>query len=70
MDNALLRLVVDSVLLAESAILLHFETVRVVLLVFHAVVVSLLALGASQCDFHAHYRHLLKIASLYVLWPD
>ena len=50
----------DSVLLAESAILLHLETIGVVLLVFHAVVVSLLALRASQCDFHAHYRHLLK----------
>ena len=50
----------DSVLLAESAILLHFETVGVVLLVFHGVVVSLLALRASQCDFHAHYRHLLN----------
>ena len=52
--NALLRLVVDSVLLAESAVLLHLETVRVVLLVLHRVVVSLLALGTSQSDFHAH----------------
>ena len=51
----------SSVLSAESAVLLHFETVRVVLLVFHGVVVSLLALGASQSDFHAHKRHLLKI---------
>ena len=65
MDNALLRLVVDSVLLAESAILLHFETIGVILLVFHGVVVSLLALGASQSDFNAHKRHLLKFASLY-----
>ena len=44
---------------AKSAILLHFKTVRVILFVFHCVVVSLLALRASQCDFHAHYRHLL-----------
>jgi len=43
------------VLSAESAVLLHFETVRVVLLVLHGVVVSLLALGASQSDFNAHY---------------
>ena len=35
---------VKSVLLAESAVLLHFDTVRVVFLVFHSVVVSLLAL--------------------------
>ena len=51
---SLLGLVVNGVLSAESAVLLHFETVRVILLVFHGVVVSLLALGASQSDFHAH----------------
>ena len=51
---SLLGLVVNGVLLAESAILLHFETVGVILLVLHGVVVSLLALGASQSDFNAH----------------
>ena len=51
---SLLGLVVDGVLLAESAILLHLETVGVILLVLHGVVVSLLALRASQSDFHAH----------------
>ena len=51
---SLLSLVVNGVLLAESAILLHLKTVGVVLLVFHGVVVSLLALGASQSDFNAH----------------
>ena len=51
---ALLRLAVNSLLLAESAILLHFETVRVVLLVLHRIVVSLLAFVASECDLHAH----------------
>ena len=55
----------NGVLLAESAILLHFETVRVVLLVFHGIVVSLLALGASQSDFNAHNGTSLKFASLY-----
>ena len=45
---------------AEPAILLHFETVRVVLLVLHCVVVSLLAFVASQSDFYTHCRHLLK----------
>ena len=62
---SLLRLVMNGVLSAESAVLLHFETVGIVLLVLHCVVVSLLALGASQSDFNAHKRHLLKIASLY-----
>ena len=62
---SLLGLVVNGVLSAESAVLLHFETVGIVLLVLHCVVVSLLALGASQSDFNAHKRHLLKFASLY-----
>ena len=57
---ALLRLVMNRVFLAESAILLHLKTVRVILLVLHGVVVSLLALAASECDFHAHDRHLLN----------
>ena len=62
---SLLGLVVSGVLSAESAVLLHFETVRVVLLVLHSVVVSLLALGASHSDFNAHIGTSLKIASLY-----
>ena len=62
---SLLGLVVSGVLSAESAVLLHFETVGVVLLVLHGVVVSLLALRASQSDFNAHYGTSLKIASLY-----
>ena len=62
---SLLRLGVDGVLFAESAILLHFETVRIVLLVLHGIVVSLLALRASQSDFNAHNGTSLNIASLY-----
>ena len=58
--TSLLGLVVSGVLSAESAVLLHLETVGVILLVLHGVVVSLLALRASQSDFHAHKRHLLK----------
>ena len=52
--SSLLGLSVSGVLSAESAVLLHLETVGVVLLVLHGVVVSLLALRASQSDFHAH----------------
>ena len=44
----------SGVLSAESAVLLHLETIGVILLVLHGVVVSLLALGASQSDFNAH----------------
>jgi hypothetical protein len=52
------------VLSAESAVLLHLEPVRVVLLVLHGVVVSLLAFGTSEGDFNAHYGTSL-FASLY-----
>ena len=58
---SLLRLVVSGVFSAESAVLLHFETVRVILLVLHGVVVSLLALRASQSDFYAHNGTSLKL---------
>ena len=58
---SLLGLVVSGVLSAESAVLLHFETVGVILLVLHGVVVSLLALRASQSDFNAHNGTSLKL---------
>ena len=64
-DPPLLGLVVSGVLSAESAVLLHLETIGVILLVLHGVVVSLLALGASQSDIHAHDGTSLNIASLY-----
>ena len=42
------------VLFAEPAVLVHFKSVGVVLLVFHCVVVALFALCASKCDFNSH----------------
>ena len=42
-------------LLAESAILFHLKSVRVILLVLDSVVVSLLALSACQCDLNSHF---------------
>ena len=45
---------------AETAVLVHFKSVRIILLVFVCVIISLLALGACQCDLDSHfYRHLL-----------
>ena len=41
-------------LAAEAAVLVHFQSVGIVLLVLHGIVVSLLALRASQSDFNAH----------------
>lgn len=42
------------VLAAEAAILIELEPVRVVLLVLERIVVSLLALGARQCNLNPH----------------
>ena len=39
---------------AEPTVLVHFKPIRVVFLVLHCVVVALLALGTSQCDFNSH----------------
>ena len=44
----------NGVLLAESAILVHFKTIGIVLLVLHGVVVALLTLRTSKCDFYSH----------------
>jgi hypothetical protein len=45
---------VKSVLLTESAVLVHLKPVRIILLVLHRVVVSLFALCAGQCNFNSH----------------
>ena len=46
-------------LLAESAVLVHFKSVGIVLLVLHGVVVALFAFCTRQCNFNSHFRHLL-----------
>jgi len=48
---------------AESAELAHFQTVGVVFLVLHGVVVALFALSAGKCDFDSHFRILLLMAA-------
>ena len=45
---------VNCVFFAEPAVLIHFKSVRVILLVFHCVVVALFALCASECNFNSH----------------
>jgi hypothetical protein len=45
---------VERVLAAEGAILVQLKLIRGILLVLHRIVVSLLALVASQRDFNAH----------------
>jgi len=47
----------DCVFAAEPAVLVHFKPVRIILLVFGCIVISLLALAASQCDSDSHFKH-------------
>ena len=44
----------QSVLAAETAVLFHLKSVRIVLLVFLCVIISLLALGACEGNFDSH----------------
>ena len=44
----------QSVLFAEFAVLLDFDTVRIVLLILRGLVVALFALGAGQGDLDSH----------------
>ena len=44
----------QGVLSAKTAVLVHFKSVGAVLLVLGCIVISLLALGACQCDFCLH----------------
>ena len=44
---------VFSVLFAERAVFAHYESVRIVLLVFHRVVISAFALGAFKSDLRS-----------------
>ena len=46
------------VLLAESAVLLGLHPIRMVFLFLGRVVITLLALGACQCNLHSHNSHL------------
>ena len=48
-------------LAAETAILVELKTIRIVLLVFESIVVSLLALCAGQCDLNTHGWNLLRL---------
>ena len=46
---------------AETAILVELETIGIILLVLEGIVISLLALAASQRDLNAHGFNLLRI---------
>jgi hypothetical protein len=53
------------VLLAEAAVFLHFEAIRIVPAVLHRVIVALLALAAGQRDLNAHGMLLLPSRSAF-----
>ena len=56
-----------SVLAAEAAILVEFDTIRSVLLVLHRVVVALLAFGAGKRDLDSHFGTSIRFAALWRL---
>ena len=60
--TGLLGFLVAGVLLAEAAVLVHFQAVGIVLLVLHGIVIALLALRARQAYLNAlircQFRHL------------
>ena len=56
----------QSVLSAELAVLVHLKPVRIVLLVLHGVVISLLAFLTSKCDLNSHSRS----TSVFVIYLD
>jgi len=46
---------VKGVFTAETAILLEFKTIGIVLLILSSVVVSLLAFCANECELYSHF---------------
>jgi hypothetical protein len=52
--SPLLGFFVQSVLFAESAVLVHLKPVGVVFLIFDCIVIALFALGTSQSNFNSH----------------
>ena len=59
---------VQRVLPAESAVLFDFHSLGMVLLLLGSIVVTLLALGAGQCDFCTHFCYLhmfFRLADLF-----
>jgi len=45
---------VKGMLAAETAVLVEFKTIRIVLLVLGTVIVSLFAFAANECDLYSH----------------
>ena len=53
-SSPLLGFLVKGVFFAESAILVHLKSVRVILFVFDRVIIALFALCASQSNLYSH----------------
>ena len=53
----------QGVLATKLAVLVELKSVRIVFLVLHCVVVSLLAFTACESDSNAHFRDLLFVFS-------
>ena len=51
----------NGVLAAKTAVLLELDSVGIVLLVFHIVVIALFAFRAGKCDTRSHILCLLVV---------
>ena len=69
LKTKLLGFLVAGVLLAEAAILVHLETIRVVLLVLHGIVIALLALGACQANLDSLIRCHVDTSRMIIRLP-
>ena len=50
---------------AETTVLFHFNSIRIIFLIFHSIVISLLTITTSQCDFYSHGLHLLRLSCVF-----
>jgi len=53
---------------AEFTVFFHFQSIRVILLIFHGVVVTLFAFGTSHSNLHSHCPHLASVSGIHPLF--
>ena len=44
---------------AKTTVFFHFDSIRIILLILHSIVISLFAFTTCQCDLYSHGMHLL-----------
>lgn len=52
---------------AKTTVFFHFDSIRIILLILHSIVISLFAFTTCQCDLYSHGMHLLKFFRIVLL---